>query len=44
MILYMISSDYISLKAGTGGVHGAPLGSTDLAHVKQIFSFNPEEV
>lgn len=30
-------------KAGTHGVHGAPLGKADLAHVKEKFGFNPTE-
>lgn len=34
---------YGSSKEGTHGVHGAPLGATDLAHVKQTFSFDPQE-
>eukprot|EP01039_Chlorochromonas_danica_P003139 gene3140-3438_t len=32
-----------SSKAGSHGVHGAPLGKTDLAHVKEKFGFNPDE-
>jgi transketolase len=32
-----------SSKAGTSGVHGAPLGADDLGAVKSAFGFNPEE-
>eukprot|EP00428_Durinskia_dybowskii_P063222 CAMPEP_0170369910 /NCGR_PEP_ID=MMETSP0117_2-20130122/8233_1 /TAXON_ID=400756 /ORGANISM="Durinskia baltica, Strain CSIRO CS-38" /LENGTH=703 /DNA_ID=CAMNT_0010624657 /DNA_START=46 /DNA_END=2157 /DNA_ORIENTATION=- len=32
-----------SSKEGSHGVHGAPLGSTDLKAVKAKFGFNPEE-
>lgn len=31
-------------KAGSHGVHGAPLGAADLKSVKTKFGFNPEEV
>jgi hypothetical protein len=31
-------------KAGSHGVHGAPLGAADLKQVKTKFGFNPEEV
>jgi transketolase len=31
-------------KAGSHGVHGAPLGAADLKAVKAKFGFNPEEV
>jgi transketolase len=31
-------------KAGSHGVHGAPLGKADLAQVKERFGFNPAEV
>ena len=34
---------YGSTKEGTHGVHGAPLGVTDLAHVKETFSFDPKD-
>ncbi len=34
----------VSAKEGTEGVHGAPLGATDLANVKTKYGFNPEEV
>ena len=27
-----------------GGVHGAPLGTADIAHVKKTFNYNPAEV
>lgn len=30
-------------KAGTAGVHGAPLGAESLAAVKKLFGFNPEQ-
>ena len=33
-----------SSKEGSHGVHGAPLGASDLKAVKQKFGFNPEEV
>lgn len=33
-----------STKAGTGGVHGAPLGAKDLSQAKEKFGFNPNEV
>ena len=33
-----------SSKAGTGGVHGAPLGTADLKAVKTKFGFDPEQV
>ncbi|KAI9469370.1 Transketolase [Coemansia sp. RSA 989] len=33
---------YGAAKAGTAGVHGAPLGAESLAAVKQLFGFNPE--
>ena len=32
-----------SSKQGTGKVHGAPLGKEDLAKVKTLFGFNPDE-
>eukprot|EP00924_Labyrinthula_sp_SR-Ha-C_P016961 snap_masked-scaffold_6-processed-gene-20.18-mRNA-1 protein AED:0.06 eAED:0.06 QI:0/-1/0/1/-1/1/1/0/685 len=32
-----------SSKAGTHGVHGAPLGAEDLANVKKLFGFDPEK-
>ena len=32
-----------SAKEGTSGVHGAPLGAVDLANVKTMYGFNPEE-
>ena len=33
-----------STKQGSHGVHGAPLGSSDLAHVKSHFGFDPSQV
>lgn len=33
-----------SSKEGSHGVHGAPLGTTDLKSVKAKFGFNPDEV
>lgn len=32
-----------SAKQGTGKVHGAPLGKEDIANVKTLFGFNPDE-
>lgn len=32
-----------STKQGTGGVHGSPLGATDLAHVKTHYGFDPTQ-
>lgn len=32
-----------SAKQGTGKVHGAPLGKDDLANVKTLFGFDPEQ-
>ncbi|KAJ1426263.1 Transketolase, thiamine diphosphate binding domain-containing protein [Ochromonadaceae sp. CCMP2298] len=32
-----------SSKAGTGGVHGAPLGTADIAQVKTNFGFDPAQ-
>jgi transketolase len=29
---------------GSHKVHGAPLGATDIAHVKSAYGFNPDEV
>jgi len=34
---------YGSSKAGTAGVHGAPLGHTDLANVKKMYGFKEDE-
>ena len=33
-----------SSKEGTGGVHGAPLGASDLIAVKKKFGFDPSQV
>jgi transketolase len=33
-----------STKAGTGGVHGAPLGANDTAQMKTRFGFDPTKV
>ena len=35
---------FYSLIFYLGGVHGAPLGTADIAHVKKTFNYNPAEV
>lgn len=43
MIKITTTIGFGSEKAGTGEVHGAPLGSKDIAHVKQLLGFDASQ-
>ena len=40
-LIFLLFSSFIFY---LGGVHGAPLGTADIAHVKKTFNYNPAEV